>query len=824
MRYSGTIMRFFTLLARALKRARRRTNIKSILIFTLAIGLLLLSMIFLWVASLEVPTLDGFEARQVTQSTKIYDRTGKVLLFDLHENVRRTVVPLEDMSRHLKNATIAIEDAEFYSHQGVRPLAVVRAVLTNLKNGNLFGGQGGSTITQQVVKNSLLTPEKTISRKVKEWILAVKLEHLLTKDEILELYLNEAPYGGNIYGAEEASQYFFRTSAREITLAQAAYLAALPQAPSRYSPYGGNREALEARKNLVLLKMLENGYVTEEAYRLALNETVTFEAYSQENIKAPHFVFYIREYLEEVYGREAVYESGLKVITTLNYDMQLDAEETVSHYAYINERDFNAENASLVAIDPQTGQILSMVGSRSYFDEDIDGKYNIATALRQPGSTFKPFVYATAFEKGYTPETVVFDVPTQFSTSCEPQDLSSEPPCYAPVNYDDAFRGPMTLRNALAQSINIPAVKVLYLAGLADSLKNASDLGITSLTRKPEHYGFSLVLGGGEVSLLELTGAYAAFADNGVYHKTTGILRVEDAAGNVLEEYEDITRQAVDPHAAQLVTDILSDNEARAPSYGQNNFLVFPGWSVAGKTGTTNDFRDVWVVGYTPTLAVGTWAGNNDNSPIVKKVAGFVIAPMWRDFMNKGLTYVKNEPFTPPVSDPNTEPLKPIMTGNWQGHDGSVRSILGWVDKDNPRGPIPSNPANDPQYRFWEYPVRVWAQNRDYGVGSGSEAATSSQTTAPTTTAPYFVITSPRVNEVLSANQLTTVRVGYPESLKIQSVEYYLDGVFMGASSQSPFSMSIIPQKTGSPTHTLRAVGKAGFSGNYVTDVQFIIQ
>lgn len=327
------------------------------------------------------------------------------------------------------------------------------------------------------------------------------------------------------------------------------------------------------------------------------------------------------------------------------------------------------------------------------------------------------------------------------------------------------------------------------------------------------------------MSLLELTGAYAALADSGIYHATTGVLRVEDSSGNLLEEYEDKTRQALEPRAAQLITDILADNEARAPSYGQNNFLVFPGWSVAGKTGTTNDFRDVWVVGYTPNLAVGTWAGNNDNSPIVKKVAGFVIAPMWRDFMRKGITYVENEPFIPPGPDPDQESLKPILRGSWQGADGSVRSILGWVDKTDPRGPTPTNPSQDPQYRFWEYPVRQWALGKNYTIGEGGVTTTNTPTPiVPPSTAPYFIITSPQPQEHVLPNQLLTLRVSYPETLKMQSVEYYLDGIFMGASSQPPFSMSLIPQHTGTPVHTLRAIGKAGFGGNYITDVQFVIE
>ena len=472
-------------------------TVRNIFLLGLAAGLFVVSGVFLWVATLEIPTLDGFETRHVTQSTKIYDRTGEVLLFDLHQDIRRTVVPLTDISRNLKNATIAIEDAEFYEHRGVRPLRTLKAVLDNIATGNLLGGQGGSTITQQVIKNTLLTQDKKISRKVKEWILALKVERILTKDEILELYLNETPYGGNIYGAEEASRHFYGKSARELSLAEAAYLAALPQAPTRYSPYGSHTNLLEERKNRVLTQMRNEGFISEAEYEEASATVVTFEQYGDTNIKAPHFVFYVREYLEERYGTEAVYGSGLKVITTLNYDLQKIGEEVVAEYAEKNERDFNAENAALVAIDPKTGQILTMVGSRNYFDESIDGKFNVTTAHRQPGSTFKPIVYATAFEKGYTPETVVFDVPTQFSTNCAPSNFSSLDGCYSPVNYDGVFRGPMTFRDALAQSINIPAVKALYLVGVRNALTMAEKLGITSLAENAGHYGLPLVLGGG---------------------------------------------------------------------------------------------------------------------------------------------------------------------------------------------------------------------------------------------------------------------------------------------------------------------------------------
>lgn len=802
--------------------------VRNIFLIGIGVGLLIVSGVFLWIATLEIPTLDGFDSRHITQSTKIYDRTGEILLFDLHEDVRRTVVPLNEMSRHLKNATIAIEDAEFYEHHGIRPKRTLKAILDNITTGDLLGGQGGSTITQQTVKITLLTHEKKLSRKVKEWILALKIEQILSKDQILELYLNEVPYGGNIYGAEEASQHFFAVSARDLSLAQAAYLAALPQAPSRYSPYGNNFDLLEERKNLVLKQMLENGFITNDEYENALQETVEFEKYGDTNIKAPHFVFYVREYLEEKYGREAVYESGLKVITTLNYDLQQIGEEVVSEYAYKNEEDFNAENAALVAIDPKTGQILTMVGSRNYFDEEIDGKFNITTAHRQPGSTFKPIVYATAFEKGYTPETVVFDVPTQFSTSCEPNNFTTGNNCYSPVNYDGVFRGPMTFRNALAQSINIPAVKALYLVGVNTALETAEKLGITSLTEGRNHYGLPLVLGGGEVSPLELTSAYATLANDGKRHDHTAILKVEDAAGTVLEEYEENDgEQVISPQTARQMASVLTDIEARVPAYGQNSFS-FGSQQVAVKTGTTNNFRDVWIMGYTPTIAVGTWGGNNDNSPIVKKVAGFVLAPLWRAYMDRALAYVPAENFEPPAPEEDIDNLKPVLRGFWQGTSSSstpsVHSILHWVQKDNPRGPIPTNPSQDSQYTSWEYAVQLWASENapqlvSGGMVLGQDGLLIQQPSSPQNS---FVLLSPLAGQTYNRGSVLTAAVNIPSTLSMQSVDYYLNGAFMGSATVNPFTLTIVPNSPG--TQTIRAIGRAGFGGTYETQTSFFVQ
>lgn len=709
-------------------------------------GLLIFFVVFLigsgalllWVSTLEIPDLSSFEQRKILQSTKIYDRTGEILLYDLHQDVRRTIVPYEDISIHVKNATIAIEDDTFFDHWGVRPLAIVRAAITNLRGGDLFGGQGGSTITQQVIKNSILEREKTIDRKIKEAILAIKLEQILTKEQILGHYLNESPYGGTIYGVEEASQSFFGKSSAEVSIAEAAYLAALPQAPTRYSPYGNNRASLDARQKRVLERMLELRFISAEEYNTAMATEVEFRPQEATGIKAPHFVMYIREELAQRYGEESLSELGFQVITSLDYNLQEHAEQIVKEKALSNEVEFNAENGALVALDPKTGEILVMVGSRDYFDEAIDGNFNIALAERQPGSSFKPFVYATAFEKGYTPETVVFDLATQFSTACSANNFTSEGNCYSPSNYDNKFRGPISLRNALAQSLNVPAVKTLYLAGMADTLKLARDAGITTLT-DPERYGLTLVLGGGEVRLLELTNAYGVFANEGTYHAPHGILRIEDRVGNVVESFEQNDgTQVLNPNAARQISSILSDNTARAPLYGHNSLLYFGSdVDVAAKTGTTNDYRDAWIIGYTPDIVVGAWAGNNDNESMAKKISGLIITPMWREFMDVVLaSTTEHTAFTDP--EPLPADLKPMLRGIWfttpqttndislGGSIASAHTILHYVDKDNPRGPYPSNPARDGQYSLWEYPVTLW-RNQLLSVIASTTPATEEE-------------------------------------------------------------------------------------------------
>lgn len=781
--------------------------------YELALGIgafifLIFGMMLFWFATTPIPDINDFETRRVPQSTKIYDRTGTVLLYDVHGSIRRTTIQLEGISPLIQKAVISIEDPTFYTHKGISPKAIVRAVIADIMALNF--AQGGSTITQQVVKNTILTSEKTITRKIKEWVLAIKLEQTYGKDQILTVYLNETPYGGTIYGIEEASQYFFGKPALEVTLAEAAYLAAMPQAPTYYSPHGNHRDALDARKNSVIRKMFENGFISADERDDAMEDVVDFVQEASVGIKAPHFVFYVQEYLEQKYGADAVNKDGLRVITTLDYDLQKKAEDVVSDHAEYNEKNFNASNAAVVAINPNTGEVVTMVGSRGYFDENIDGKYNVAIANRQPGSSFKPFVYAAAFEKGYRPETVLFNLKTQFTASCSPDTLEMSDECYSPDNYDGKFTGPMSLKDALAQSMNVPAVKLLYLVGITDAITMAERLGITTLNTAAQ-YGLTLVLGGGEVQLLDMVSAYGGFATDGVRHEPTVIIRVEDSKGKLLEQYVDKSSRVLDEQTARQISNILSDNVARTPEFGSDSALNFPGFDVADKTGTTNDSRDAWIVGYTPSIVVGAWAGNNDNSPMVKKIAGFIVAPMWHDFMEMAMEKYPAGKFIQPDSISNNVP--PIIGGDWNipANDGRIHSILHWVNKRNPLDKsVPTNPETDSQYALWEYPIQVWS------LMSGNSSSTISSNR------PFFIINSPTSNLNIPQNSPVTTNIQKTDSsVTISNVAYYLDGFFIGSVANSPFSITFTPTEKGVHTLTVHAQGS---SGTNAQTVQFTVK
>jgi 1A family penicillin-binding protein len=787
-----------------------------------------------------MPDFKSLDDRKVAKSTKIYDRTGEIVLYDIHQDIKRTIIPIEEMGSNITRATVAIEDSDFYYHKGIKPISIIRAILVNILHGEF--SQGGSTITQQVIKNSLLTKEKTLTRKLKEWILALRIEKTLSKDEILALYLNDAPYGGSVYGIAEASRVFFSKDPIDLTLAESAYLAAIPQAPTFYSPHGKNKIKLDERKNLVLSRMKDLGVISLDEYTSAKNEVVSFQNEEPVGIQAPHFVFFIREYLEQKYGNETLLSGGLKVITTLDYDLQKKAEEIVAAQAPLNEKNFGGKNAALVAIDPKTGQILSMVGSRNYFDKDIEGNFNVATANRQPGSSFKPFIYVKAFEKGYTPDTVLFDVPTEFQSTCTAYGRAlpgkKQEDCYMPDNYDNAFRGPMTLRNALAQSINIPAIKLLYLVGVPDAIKLAREMGIQSL-RDASFYGLTLVIGGGEVTLLDMTSAYGVFATNGIRNPYQGILSIEDATGNILEEYRSNPRRVISENSTKILSDILSDNTARTPTFGAHSALVVPGYDVAVKTGTTNNNKDAWIIGYSPTLVVGVWAGNNDNTPM-KKGGAALAGPIWHDFMVFSLPKFINERFEEPILSYDTKTIKPVLRGLWQGGESflidtiskklateftppetieekvitNVHSILYWVDKTNPVGPPLENPENDSQFNRWETAVlNWWQQNKNnYPIVTKEQLPIEYDNIHTENSKLDLVILSPDTNEPLDLYQSISLQVKNSKNSLVKKINVFLNDRYIGSSNQTnPDVFTFIPSDTGyleeGGLNTIRIVG-----------------
>ncbi len=697
----------------------QRKNIRNLLKMALSFGIWLFvvgSIIFLtYFIYLQrtLPDPETIVARKVGESTKIYDSTGEVLLYDIHGEEKRTVVAWENIPDYVKKATLASEDNDFYTHKGIDFLGIIRAFLTNLRKADI--SQGGSTITQQLVKKALLGDERAstfrlVSRKIKEIILTIEIERKYSKDELFWMYLNQIPYGSNAYGIEMASRTFFNKSAKDLTLNESVILASMPKAPTYYSPYGSHVDELMTRKNHNLAKMLELGYITQEEYDSALTEKVTFQA-GIDKIAAPHFVIMVKEYLVSKYGEGAVENDGLKVTTTLDSDLQTAAEEIVTKYSEINKKKYKANNAALVSINPKTGEVLTMVGSSDYFDVANQGNFNVITAKRQPGSAFKPFAYAMAIKKGYPDGTILFDVKTEFNPNCPPEATAKRDKygldCYNPDNYDGRFRGPVTLRNALDQSLNVPSVKTLYLAGVDDTINLAESMGISTLQDR-SRFGLSLVLGGAEVKPIDLASAYGVFANDGVRNPWFFIKKVENSAGDVLEENTAESKRVLDSSTARMINDILSDNNARAPVFGYSNSLFIPGRDVAAKTGTTQENRDAWVVGYTPSIATAVWTGNNDNKPMTREGAGISASgPMWHEFMVKALQNTRNENFIQP------DPVfinKPMLNGQYQVQSGQgfpdIHNILYYVNRIEPLGSPPIDPSQDPQFKNWEWAVR----------------------------------------------------------------------------------------------------------------------
>lgn len=766
-----------------------------------------------------LPDPNKITERVVAQSTKIYDRTGESVLYEIHGDQRRTVVQLKNIPTIVQQATIAVEDQNFYQHHGFSVTGFLRALFVNV----LSAGRrrpGGSTITQQFVKNSILTKEKTFARKFRELVLSFQIERKFTKDQILQLYLNEIPYGSSNYGVQAAAQSYFGKNVGEVTLGEAAVLAALPQAPTYYSPYGENVDALFSRQRHALGQMRELGFITKEQEEEAAKEKIVFRS-KRENIVAPHFVFFVRQHLTEKYGEALVEQGGLRVITTLDMNHQRAAEAAIAEYGERNAEKYNATNAALVSIETKTGHILSMVGARDYFDTEHDGNVNVTLRPRQPGSSFKPIVYTAAFKQGYTPETVLFDVVTNFDTG------SGKP--YIPHNYTNQEYGPLTMRRALAGSLNIPAVKTLYLAGLDTVFDLAEGFGYTTFTDR-SRYGLSLVLGGAEVRLLDHVGAYAALAREGVRHPTTPVLRVEDKNGKTLEQYEKREVRVLDGKIVRQTNSILTDNNARSFIFGSKSPLVLPGRPVAAKTGTTNDFRDGWTLGFTPSLAAGVWVGNNNNAEMKRGADGVVVAaPIWNHYMRTVLSGTPVESFKAP--DPN-DAEKPILRGQYEivkkipvdritgkvipescrdtypkefvvmKEFKEVHDTLYWVDKANPRGPAPERPEKDPQFSSWEGAVRAWAAKRKYpdiaklpqekcGLREGSSA-------------PVVTIAAPAADSSITATTTFVAAAAFSEL--VVRYDFFLDDVLIGSSTTPPYEISYTNTRFENGSHTLRVI------------------
>lgn len=638
-------------------RPRKRILFPLIMFFGFSVFLF---SVWLWLFR-DLPSPKELATRDRKISTKIYDRNEK-LLFKVFRDQNRTLVKLADVPIYARQATIAVEDADFYSHPGFSLRGMSRAVVRNVTRGELAGG---STITQQLVKNALLTPEKTLRRKLREIILAIEAELVFSKDEILEMYLNEVAYGGSSYGIEEASQTYFGKRVKELTLAQAALLAGLPKAPTTFSPFGANPDLARARQLEVLSRMVQLGYITQKEAEDAAQEKLAF-APQRTDIKAPHFVMYVKQILAQKYGEHVVEAGGLEVITNLDLDLQEKVEKIVREEAE-KIKNLRVSNAAAIVTRPGTGEILAMAGSKDYFDIKIDGNFNVTTALRQPGSSIKPINYSFALESGrYTAASIIDDSPITY------QIPGTEP--YSPKNYDSRFHGRVPIRTALGSSYNVPAVKVLASYGVEKMIEQGKKLGITTWD-DPRRFGLSLTLGGGEIKMVDMAVVYGALANYGKRVDLHPILGVTDYRGQVLEEEgcdsslithrslpftlvyaaeavesEVCGRQVLDPRVAFILTDILKDNGARTPAFGPGSLLVIPKHTeVAVKTGTTQNLRDNWAIGYTKDYVVAAWVGNNDNTPMLYVSSGVTGAtPIWHRIMAELLLGQSNHPWDVP--------------------------------------------------------------------------------------------------------------------------------------------------------------------------------
>lgn len=725
--------------------------------FVALLGVACIVALFVWFAK-DLPSPDKINAKMSAQSTQIFDRNGK-LLYEIHGDQNRILAEWNEIPDSVKNATVAVEDKNFYKEGGFSLTGIGRAILGVITGNHALGG--GSTITQQYVKNSLLTNEYSFVRKIKELILATEIDQRYTKADILKMYLNEIPYGSNAYGIKVAAKTYFNKELKDLTLEESATLAALPQAPTYYSPFGTHKKELLARKDMILDLMANQKYITKEQAETAKKVELVFSNNPLGSITAPHFVEYVREQLVEKYGETMVDTGGLKVYTTLDLEKQRYAEEAVATNVDKNKARYGATNAGLVAMDPKTGQILAMVGSRDFFSEEIDGNVNVTLSERQPGSSFKPFAYATLFKQdAWGAGSILYDLKTDFGGG------------YIPQNYSGGFWGPVTIRTALQDSLNIPAVKTLYIAGMENTLATAHAMGITTLN-DPSQYGLSLVLGAGEVKLLDMTNAFGVFANDGVKQDPTWIMRIEDNKGKVIDEYKDKTgKRVLDTQVAYLMNNILSDDASRAQTFGAGSALTLSGRPAAAKTGTTNSYKDAWTMGYTPSLVAGVWSGNNDGTQMTSGGGAFAAAPIWHDFMEKALAGTAAEQFKRPSGIKTVTVTSGIKTTtdiypSWFKL-GAVSGGSQTIKIYKPDGKLATDkcpaelvetktftnivaeiPASDGAYSRWFAPIAAWAASQGLTTDT-SQIPTQTTDQCSGADAPTISITSPTSVENLS--------------------------------------------------------------------------
>jgi len=810
------------------KISRRKLWLKRIGIFLAvcgALGVITIVGVFAWFSK-DLPDPSKISDRLVAESTRIYDNTGTVLLYEAGKDIKRTSIKPEEVPVLVKWATIDLEDKHFYENPGFDWRGMIRSVYINT-----FTHQkvGGSTITQQFIGNAVVGKEKTYSRKIKELILSIQLERKYSKDEILTMYLNEINYGGVNYGIAAAANSYFGKAPKDLTIAEAATLAGIPQRPTTYI---SNPDLLKDRRNFCIDEMLVQGHITKEEAEAAKAESLNFKSEIVYK-KAPHFVDYVIAQLEDDFGPSFM-NQGLKVTTSLDWNKQQQAEKAIADNMD-TVRKYGGSNAALVNIDTKTGHVLAMVGSYDYYAADYDGQVNVATAPRQPGSSFKPIAYYTAFSRGYTPNTILFDLTTTFPI---------ESGSYTPHNYSGSTGGPMTMASALGHSLNIPAVKTLYLAGLNNVLDVADSLGYSTFADR-SRFGLALVLGGGEVKLLEHTSAFATLAREGVRHPVATIIKVQDQQNKTVFEWENKETQVLDQKAAQNLNQVISTPANRG---GMFPLLNIKGHTVAAKTGTTQEFHDAWTMGYTPSYAVGVWVGNNDNSAMHNGADGSIVAaPIWNDYFTQILNGLPDEKF-------NTAPPDNVDKSVLWGQIGNkvkkkvdkitkkiipdeclstypaeyieekefteAHEILYYVDKENPRGPAPANPEKDPMFTPWETAVQAWAKTQpDYLTEDTPKEDCNLRAASEK---PTLTITFPNDKDFLNSKTFD-IKIKYSISSKraVSQIIYQIDNNTVTTVTTSPFNINYSPDKLTSGKHTATVILYDNMGDQISTSVGF---